>query len=82
VTIVQHVAPLVRVLEAIARDHGRPLEPRVSRALARLEGRAGPGATGSRTACAGAPHRRAGSVRTALPRRRPSHRRRPVRPRT
>src|SRR5262245_16954163 len=42
VTIVQKVAPLVRVRQAIARDYGVSLEPRIGRALARLEGRADP----------------------------------------
>jgi hypothetical protein len=42
VTIVQHVAPLVRVRQAVARDYGQPLDERTARALARLEGRAEP----------------------------------------
>jgi hypothetical protein len=42
VNIVQRVAPLVRVRQAIARDYALPLDPRVGRALARLEGRAEP----------------------------------------
>jgi hypothetical protein len=42
VTIVQRVAPLVRVRQAVARDYGVALDPRVGRALARLEGRAAP----------------------------------------
>ncbi|HSU40474.1 MAG TPA: hypothetical protein VLJ38_12940, partial [Polyangiaceae bacterium] len=40
VTIVQQVAPLVRVRQAVARDYGQPLDERTARALARLEGRA------------------------------------------
>jgi hypothetical protein len=39
VTIVQRVAPLVRVRQAVARDYGQPLDERTARALARLEGR-------------------------------------------
>jgi hypothetical protein len=42
VSIVQRVAPLVRVRQAVARDYGYPLDERVARALARLEGRAEP----------------------------------------
>jgi len=42
VSIVQHVAPLVRVRQAVARDYGQPLDERTARALARLEGRAEP----------------------------------------
>jgi hypothetical protein len=42
VTIVQRVAPLVRVRQAIARDYGVNLDGRIGRALARLEGRADP----------------------------------------
>jgi hypothetical protein len=42
VSIVQRVAPLVRVRQAIARDYAVGLEPRIVRALARLEGRADP----------------------------------------
>ncbi len=40
VTIVQEVAPLVRVRQAVARDYGQTLDERAARALARLEGRA------------------------------------------
>jgi hypothetical protein len=43
VSIVQHVAPLVRVRQAVARDYGQPLDERTARALARLEGRGEPG---------------------------------------
>jgi hypothetical protein len=39
VTISQRVAPLVRVRQAVSRDYGLSLDPRVGRALARLEGR-------------------------------------------
>jgi hypothetical protein len=39
VTIVQRVAPLVRIRQAVARDYGLALDERVARALARLEGR-------------------------------------------
>ena len=39
VTIVQQVAPLVRVRQAVARDYSQPLDERTARALARLEGR-------------------------------------------
>lgn len=42
VSIVQRVAPLVRVRQAVARDYGQPLDERTGRALARLEGRAEP----------------------------------------
>ncbi len=42
VSIVQHVAPLVRVRQAVARDYGQPLDERTARALARLEGRGEP----------------------------------------
>ncbi|HEY3494028.1 MAG TPA: hypothetical protein VGK73_05050 [Polyangiaceae bacterium] len=42
VSIVQRIAPLVRVRQAIARDYALTLDPRVGRALARLEGRADP----------------------------------------
>ena len=42
VSIVQRVAPLVRVRQAVSRDYGHPLDERVGRALARLEGRAEP----------------------------------------
>ncbi|HEX5098088.1 MAG TPA: hypothetical protein VFV94_01240 [Polyangiaceae bacterium] len=43
VTIVQRVAPLVRIRQAVARDYGLSLDERVARALARLEGRGEPG---------------------------------------
>ena len=42
VAIQQRVASLIRVRQAIARDYGTSLEPRIGRALARLEGRADP----------------------------------------
>jgi len=42
VTITQRVAPLVRVRQAVSRDYGIALDPRVGRALARLEGRSDP----------------------------------------
>jgi hypothetical protein len=42
VAIKQQVASLIRVRQAIARDYGTSLEPRLGRALARLEGRADP----------------------------------------
>jgi hypothetical protein len=42
VAIEQQVASLIRIRQAIARDHGTSLEPRIGRALARLEGRADP----------------------------------------
>jgi len=42
VTITQRVAPLVRVRQAVSRDYGLALDPRVGRALARLEGRSDP----------------------------------------
>jgi hypothetical protein len=42
VSIVQRVAPLVRVRQAVSRVYGQPLDERVGRALARLEGRAEP----------------------------------------
>jgi hypothetical protein len=42
VTIAQRVASLVRVRQAVARDYGLTLDPRIGRALARLEGRADP----------------------------------------
>jgi hypothetical protein len=42
VSVVQRVAPLVRVRQAVARDYGIPLDARAARALARLEGRADP----------------------------------------
>jgi hypothetical protein len=45
VSIVQRVAPLVRVRQAVSRDYGQPLDERVARALARLEGRAEPGSS-------------------------------------
>jgi hypothetical protein len=41
-TIVQRVAPLVRVKEAISRDYGVPLDRRSQRVLAKLEGRPDP----------------------------------------
>lgn len=40
--IVQRVAPLVRVKEAICRDYGLPLDRRSHRVLAKLEGRPDP----------------------------------------
>jgi hypothetical protein len=43
VTIVQRVAPLVRIRQAVARDYALVLDERVARALARLEGRGDPG---------------------------------------
>ncbi len=42
VGIVQRVAPLVRVKQAVARDYGLELDERTASALARLEGRALP----------------------------------------
>jgi hypothetical protein len=39
----QLAAPLVRIRQAIARDYGHPLEQRLLRLLAKLEGRADPG---------------------------------------
>ena len=42
VKIVQHVALLVRVRQAIARDYGNPLDRRSLRVLARLSGRLDP----------------------------------------
>lgn len=42
VTIAQRVASLVRVRQAVARDYGIPLDQRIGRALARLEGRSEP----------------------------------------
>ncbi|HEX4335074.1 MAG TPA: hypothetical protein VH062_04120 [Polyangiaceae bacterium] len=42
VTVVQRVAPLVRVKEAICRDYGLPLDRRSHRVLAKLEGRPDP----------------------------------------
>jgi len=42
VTIVQRVAPLIRVKEAICRDYGLPLDRRSHRVLAKLEGRPDP----------------------------------------
>ncbi|HEV8549701.1 MAG TPA: HEAT repeat domain-containing protein [Polyangiaceae bacterium] len=50
VNIVQRVAPLVRIRQAVARDYGLVLDERVGRALARLEGRAEPGDSFSRHA--------------------------------
>ncbi len=42
VTIVQRVAPLVRVRQAISRDYGLPLDRRSHRVLAKLEGKPDP----------------------------------------
>jgi hypothetical protein len=42
VSIVQKVASLARIRQAISRDYGVSLEPRIGRALARLEGRDDP----------------------------------------
>ncbi|HEX3597430.1 MAG TPA: hypothetical protein VHU80_20120, partial [Polyangiaceae bacterium] len=42
VAIVQRVAPLVRVKEAICRDYGLPLDRRSHRVLAKLEGKPDP----------------------------------------
>jgi hypothetical protein len=43
VNIAQRVASFVRVRQAVARDYGLALDPRIERALAKLEGRAEPG---------------------------------------
>jgi HEAT repeat protein len=42
VTIVQRVAPLIRIKEAICRDYGLPLDRRSHRVLAKLEGKPDP----------------------------------------
>src|SRR5262245_51012645 len=44
VTIVQRLAPLVRVREALSRDYGLPLELRIQRVLSRLGGDQNPSA--------------------------------------
>jgi hypothetical protein len=42
VSIVQRVAPLVRIRQAISRDYGLPLDRRSQRVLAKIEGRPDP----------------------------------------